>query len=62
MVDIVGTLLTTPRRPLATSALPDAPVVDDDHRWAYWTRQAFAAAMQVIARRSAPFRPVSGRR
>ena len=52
MVDIIGTLLTTPRRPLAASALPDAPVVDDAHHWARPARQAVAKARRVLGRGS----------
>ncbi len=52
MVDIIGSLLTTPRRPLATSALPDAPVVDDAHHWARPARHAVAAALRVLVRSS----------
>ena len=49
MPDIIGTLLTTPRRPLASSALPDAPVVDDaDH----WARQAVVTALRALGRGS----------
>jgi hypothetical protein len=49
MVDIFGTLLTTPRRPVATSALPDAPVVDEAHHWAH---QVLATALRVLGRGS----------
>jgi hypothetical protein len=50
MFDIIGTLLTTPRRPPATSALPDAPVVDDAHRWAFPARRTIAAALRRLGR------------
>jgi hypothetical protein len=52
MFDFIGTLLTTPRRPLAGSALPDAPVVDDPHRWALKVRRTIAAALRRLGRGS----------
>jgi hypothetical protein len=48
MSDVIGILLTTPRRPLATSAMPDAPVVDDAHHWARPARQVLAAALRRL--------------
>jgi hypothetical protein len=55
MSDIIGTLLTTPRHPLATSALPDAPVLE--HVEPTWhTRHAIAAALHRLAEHVAPDR------
>jgi hypothetical protein len=54
--DIIGTLLTTPRRPLATSALPDAPVVDDAQRRARSARLAIAATLRRFAAGWTPVR------
>jgi len=56
MSDIIGTLLTTPRHPLATSALPDAPVVEHDERphAGHVARYAAAAALRRLAERVAP--------
>ncbi len=56
MSDIIGTLLTTPRHPLAGSALPDAPVVEHVER-RHTTRQAAATALHRLAERIAPDRP-----
>lgn len=56
MSDIIGTLLTTPRHPLAGSALPDAPVVEHFER-RHITRQAVAAALHRLAERIAPDAP-----
>jgi hypothetical protein len=56
MSDHIGTLLTTPRHPLATSALPDAPVVEDAERRPS-ARQAAAAALHRLAERIAPDAP-----
>jgi hypothetical protein len=53
MSDIIGTLLTTPRHPLAGSALPDAPVVEHVERRRI-TRLAAAAALHRLAERIAP--------
>jgi hypothetical protein len=46
--DVIGILLTTPRRPLATSAMPDAPVVDEVHHWARPGRRVIAAALRAL--------------
>ena len=56
MSDVIGTLLTTPRHPLATSALPDAPVVEDIER-RHVARQTVAAALHRLAERIAPDAP-----
>lgn len=48
MSDVIGILLTTPRRPLATSAMPDAPVVDDARHWTRPARQVIAAALRGL--------------
>lgn len=59
MSDIIGTLLTTPRHPLATSALPDAPVVEDVERLhrVTSTRRAAATALHRLAERITPDGP-----
>jgi hypothetical protein len=49
MSDVIGILLTTPRRPLATSAMPDAPVVDDARHWARPARKVIAAALRGLS-------------
>jgi hypothetical protein len=54
MIDIIGTLVTTPQRPLATSALPDAPVVDNDHRWAERAHRVIDTLKRVIAAAPGP--------
>jgi hypothetical protein len=56
MSDIIGTLLTTPRHPLATSAMPDAPVVEHVERPSHATRRAVAAALHRLAEQVAPDR------
>ncbi len=48
MSDVIGILLTTPRRPLATSAMPDAPIVDDARHWARPARRVIAAALRGL--------------
>lgn len=54
MSDLIGTLLTTPRHPLATSALPTAPVVEQSppRRPLTATRRAVAAALRALGRGS----------
>ncbi len=51
MSDIIGTLLTTPRHPLAASALPDAPIVEESRRTGA-PRRALAAALRTLGRGS----------
>jgi hypothetical protein len=48
MSDVIGILLTTPRRPLATSAMPDAPVVDDARHRSRAARRVIAAALRGL--------------
>jgi hypothetical protein len=48
MSDIIGSLLTNPRHGLASSALPDAPVVDDGpHRSWNRSRRILAAVLRA---------------
>jgi hypothetical protein len=52
--DIIGTLLTTPRHPLAASALPGAPIVEEFRRTRA-PRRALAAALRGLGRGSRRF-------
>ena len=48
-MDTLGTMLSIPAHPLATSALPNAPVVDEPERAPGAVRAALAAALRSSA-------------